>query len=60
MEMVELFEEYNEKGVCVKRTINGIEIPADTEPSIEILMNCRSITHKRFMTPKEAKELYHI
>lgn len=30
-------EVYNQQGICIKRTANGKELPADTEPSIVIL-----------------------
>jgi len=37
-EMVNITEYYNEKGVCVKRTANGVDLPTDTEPSVKILL----------------------
>jgi len=57
-EKLEMFEEYNKDGVCIKRTINGHELPADTEPSIQIFNGCSSITQKFYMTPEEAKERF--
>jgi len=32
---VELTEEYNKEGVCVKREIGGVSIPNDEHPSVE-------------------------
>ena len=55
---LELYEEYNQAGVCVKRTINGIDLPADTEPSVQIFKECTSLTQKKYMTKEEVKHIY--
>lgn len=60
MDKLEMIEEYNKDGVCVKRTINGYELPADTEPSIQIFNRCSSIAQKFYMTPKEAQEKFNL
>lgn len=56
METVELIEEYDSNGVCVKRSINGHELPADTEPSIQIFKNVSSVTQKFYLTKEEVKQ----
>ena len=58
LELVELVEKYNPQGVCIRRTINGYDLPADKEPSIVIIKNVSSITKKFFMTKKEAENRY--
>lgn len=55
---IEIVEEYNQEGVCVRRTANGIELPADTEPSAVIFMDVSSLTQKFYMTPEEAKHRF--
>ena len=55
---LELYEEYNQDGVCIRRTINGIDLPADTEPSIQILVNCTALTQKKYMTKEEVRHIY--
>jgi hypothetical protein len=54
-ELFEMILEYNKDGVCIKRTINGYELPPDTEPTIQILKNCYSITRKFYLTEKESE-----
>lgn len=54
----ELVEEYNREGVCVKRTINGYELPPDVLPSVQIFVDRTSLTHKFYMTPEETKHKY--
>lgn len=56
--MLELYEEYNQDGVCVKRTVNGIALSADIEPSVQILKECAWLTQKKFMTREEVKNIY--
>lgn len=58
MEIYELYEEYNRDGVCTKRTINGFELPHDTEPSVQILTNVDCISQKRYLTKEEVKQRY--
>lgn len=58
--MIDLFEEYNQEGVVVRRTLNGIEVSPDKEPSVVIFRNCRSVTTKKFMTPKEVESIWEI
>lgn len=60
IDKLELLEEYNLKGVCIKRTINGVDLPADKDPSIAIFKNVSSITQKFYLTPEEAKNRYGI
>ena len=55
---IELLEEYNEKGVCIKKTINGFEFPPDKEPSAVLLRNVKTLTQKFYLTKEEAKEIY--
>ena len=55
---LEMIEEYNPEGVCIKRTINGYDLPPDTEPSIAIFKNLSSVTQKFYMTPEEAKHRF--
>jgi hypothetical protein len=59
MEKLEMIEEYNKDGICVKRTINGYDLQSDTEPSIQIFKACSSISRKFFLTPEEVKERYY-
>lgn len=59
MNKLEMFEEYNKDGVCIRRTINGYELPPDTEPSIQIFKECSSMTQKFYMTEEEAKERFN-
>lgn len=58
MEKLELLEEFNKQGVCVRRTLNGHELSPDTEPSAIIFANVQSITQKFFLSPEEAKHKY--
>lgn len=55
---LEMVEEYNPEGVCIKRTINGYELPPDTEPSVVIFKELSSVTQKFYMTPEEAKHRF--
>ena len=55
-EKLELVEEYNQQGVCVRRTINGHELPADKEPSVVIFKNVESISQKFYSTTEETKQ----
>ena len=57
---IELLEEYNEKGICVKRTINGFELPADKEPSVVFFGDVKTLTQKSYLTKEEAKERYRL
>lgn len=57
-EYLELVEEFNEKGVCIRRTINGCELPPDTEPSVVIFKNLKNVVQKKYMTPEEVKNRY--
>jgi len=57
-ERIELLEEYNPEGICVKRTINGFELPTDKEPSVAIFKNISSITQKFYLTREEAEHKY--
>lgn len=56
---LELVEEYNPQGICIKRTINGFELPPDKEPSIAIFKDFSSLTQKFYMTEQEAKERFN-
>ena len=56
--LLELVEEYNQLGICIKRSINGVNLPSDTKPSVVILKNITSITQKFYLTQEEAKEKY--
>jgi len=58
MERLELLEEFNKKGVCVRRTLNGHELSPDTEPSAVIFRNVTNLTQKFFLTPQEAQHRY--
>ena len=58
MNTLDLIEEYNQEGVCIKRTINGFDLPSDTEPSIQIFRNLNSITTKKYMSKEEAEYIY--
>lgn len=60
MDRLEMTEEYNEKGICVKRSINGHELPADTEPSVVILKNLTSVNQKMLLTKEEVKNIYGV
>jgi len=57
-ETLEMIEEYNSNGVCVKRTINGFDLPPDKEPSVVIFRNLKSITQKFYMTKEEARQRF--
>lgn len=59
METLDLIEEYNPEGVCIRRTINGYELPSDTEPSIQIFRQLNSVTTKKYLTKEEAKHIYN-
>lgn len=54
MEQVQITEYYDKNGICVKRTANGIDLPADTEPSVQFLMQeVASVTQKSYMSKEE-------
>ena len=55
MKLLELKEEYNKEGICVRRTINGYELPPDKQPSVIILKNLTSVSQKFYLTEKEAE-----
>jgi len=59
---VELSEEYNKEGVCVKRSINGQDIPHDKHPSVvfmgEDIKSANCIKTKKYMTPMQANKVY--
>ncbi len=55
---LQIVEEYNKDGICIKRTINGYKLPADKEPSIQIWKNCSSITQKFYMSKEDVKNKY--
>ena len=59
---VELTEEYNKEGVCVKREIGGVSIPNDEHPSVEFLGEdikyATSIQTTKFLTPAVANKVY--
>lgn len=52
-------ETYNDKGVCIKRTANGKELPADTEPSVVFLdKDFVTVSRRIFMTQEEFNNIY--
>jgi hypothetical protein len=56
---IELFEEFDNDGVCIKRTANGIELPTDIEPSMYIdLEKISSVSQKFFMTKAHFEQRY--
>lgn len=59
MDKLEMVEKYNKDGVCISRTINGFELPTDTEPSVQIFKNLESVTQNFYMTPREAQERFN-
>ena len=56
---LEMIEKYNEKGVCIERSINGYKLEPDTEPSIQIFKNISSIEQHFFLTPEQARQTYN-
>jgi len=56
---LEMLEEYNPQGVCIKRSINGYSLPADKTPSVVIFKNVKSLTQKFYLTKEEAKLRYN-
>lgn len=57
-EVLEMIEEYNKDGICIKRTVNGFELPADTEPSVQIFKNLHSVSQEFYMTKEEFNNKY--
>jgi hypothetical protein len=55
---LEMIETYNQQGVCIKRTINGYDLPPDKEPSVQIIKNLESVTRNTFMTKEEFDHIY--
>ena len=54
MQTAELEEHYKD-GVCVKRLVNGIEIPLDAEVPFS---HVQTFVEKRLITLEKAKEIY--
>lgn len=59
-EILEIIEEYNQDGICIKRTINCLELPPDKEPSIKIFVDlCTgTITQKFYMSKNQVKNKF--
>ena len=58
-EFVNIVEYYDKNGVCRKRTANGVDLPADTEPSVVFLMqDCAWAIQKTRMTREDVKNRY--
>jgi len=59
---VELSEEYNKEGVCVKRAINGVSVPHDEHPSVlfvgKDIKSATCIKTQKYMTPMQANKVY--
>ncbi len=59
-ERVNITEYYDKNGVCVKRTANGIDLPADTEPSVQFFMqDVVYVNQKMYMTKEEFKNRFN-
>ncbi len=58
-ELVNIIEYYDEKGICRKRTANGIDLPADTEPSMAYFtQDIAWVEEKLWMTQEEFKHRF--
>lgn len=58
-EKVEITEYFDKNGVCIKRVANGVELSADTEPSVFFMEDVKCAYQKFYMTPKEAQERFN-
>jgi hypothetical protein len=53
MEKINIVEYFNKEGVCIKRTTNGIDLPADTEPSVFFMEDVKWAEQRTTMTKEE-------
>ncbi len=57
---VEITEYYDKQGICRKRTVNGMEIPPDEEPSIFLMQDIAWVEEKKYLTKKTAEKLFKV
>jgi hypothetical protein len=58
-EYVTITEYYTKDGICRKRTANGVDLPADTEPSVQFLIqDIKWVEQKMWLTKEEFKNRF--